>query len=426
MTKLTDKHVRFVDNGVFHAFARKLAPAFGKADYYSPWQSAFTSYRRTRLGEGFPELERVNYPLLDADKVDLWVFLDVFHSDLQIFLADHGARVFGARMGEELELHRWELKQWLKRHNLPVTGDLIVGTNALEAFLEDKKDVFIKGDDGLAREDMETWKWKGKHISTPKLKEIIYDLGPFAEDFRFVVEEEMKGCHEVGFDDMTVDGQFSNLAMQGVEAKGLGLFGVVRPYKELEKPIRTINEALSPALRKYTYRGFLATEILYGQERRPYLMDPCCRLGSPSNEVLQEIITNWPDRIWEGAEGRMVDAEASHKYGMVLMVYSEQSGKNWQPLHYPPEMDRWVKLRTPFARGKRRYSIPQPTPANIAGVVGLGNTPEECFEAVKEHAAQVNGQLIEIGTDAVKAVLENIEIGRKYGVEFCEDPMPKD
>src|SRR5689334_15330386 len=114
MMNLKNKTVCFVDNGLFVSFARHVAKEFGKAFYYVPYAGAFVQSRSLVVGDGFDEIERILNPLERIDEIDLWVFLDLYHSDLQMFLDSHGARVFGARKGEEMELRRWEFKKYLK------------------------------------------------------------------------------------------------------------------------------------------------------------------------------------------------------------------------------------------------------------------------------------------------------------------------
>jgi hypothetical protein len=419
------KRVRFVDNGLFGGFARRVAPFFGKADYFCPWQHVFPTYKRTKLWQGFPEFDVVRDPLDDADEIDLWVFLDVYHAPLQHHLVQLGARVWGARSGEELELHRWKFKQLLKRLGLPVgESELIRGTTALRNFLLDKKDWFVKADSGYERGDMETWKWKGKHISTGTLDEKEYDLGADKEDFNFVVEAEIARAVEIGYDGYTIDGLFPTPSMQGLEIKGLGLLGVVKPYDRLTPAVRVVNSALSNELALHEYRGFYAMEMRKTAATLPFPLDPCCRFGSPSNEVLQCVFKGWPKILWEGAEGVLVNPETVAKYGLVAMVYSESSGKNSQPLRYPREMDEWILLRNGFRRGNDNYSLPQGAPGNIAGVVGTGNTILEAVANCAHHARQLDGQMIEISLDAAGKALEQIAVGEKYGVKFTEDKLP--
>jgi hypothetical protein len=424
-TNYRTKRVRFVDNGLFGGFARRVAPFFGKADYFSPWQTRMPSLKRTKLWQGFPEFDTVRDPLIDADEIDLWVFLDVFHAPLQHHLLQLGARVWGARNGEELELERWQFKQLLRKVGLPVgESELITGTTRLRKFLADKKDWFVKGNSGYERGDMETWKWKDGHISGNTLDEREFDLGADKEDFEFVVEAELAKAVEIGYDGWTVDGLYPSPGMQGIEIKDLGLLGVVKPYDKLTPAVRLVNASLSPVFARHDYRGFMCMEMRKTIAPAPFVLDPCCRLGTPSNEVLQCVLKGWPDILWEGAEGRMVAPQQVAKYGMVAMVYSEEGARNWQPLGYPEGIDEWVILQNAYRRNGRNSTMPQGSSCNIAGVVGIGNSILEAVHACSAHARQVSGQGIEIHLEAIGKALEQIAAGEKYGVKFTEDKLP--
>jgi hypothetical protein len=420
---LKTKTACFVDNGLFTSFARKIAPEFGKLLYYTPWQESFPRSVRLEVGCGFSDIERIQYPLARVDEIDLWIFADLFQSDLQVFLAERGARVWGARYGEELELERWQMRQLLKKLGLPVAGgELVQGMPALRKYLTAHKDMFVKT--SFSRGDMETWRHRRIEVSEPRLAQLEYDLGPFAEDYEFIVESEIPDAVEIGYDGFSVDGGFPSPSIMAYEIKECGMIGTCKPYAGLAEPVRMVNAKLAPVLKGYNYRGFLSTEIRYTADRKAYLIDPCCRLGSPSNELLQELLGNWGEVLWNGAEGKLINPKQVAKYGVVAMVFGKQSGRNWQALHYPPAIDQWVKLINPVAVGGRRYSAPQGSPMNIASVVGVGNTIIEAVKACAEHAGQVEGDGIEIQLSSVDKALEVISAGEKRGIKFSDDALP--
>ena len=424
---LSTKRVRFVDNGVFHGFARRLAPAFGYADYYSPWQSAFPFSKQTRLGEGFPELPRTNYPQLDEDKVDLWVFLDSFHTDFQTRLRKEGRRVWGAGDGEEMEMERWAFKEFCQRHNIRTPkSELFTGLPALRAFLEERKNKYIKLAHGRNLGDMETILWKDKQLTTWRLDQLAYDLGAFKMDTQFMAQDKLEDVIELGEDWCVIDGQWADWGMYAFEVKGLGTVGVQKPYAELPAVLRDFNTKISKVMQADTYRGFFSMEGLYNAKREYYATDPCCRLGSPSNELLQEMFTGWPRTMWFGAAGRLVPPVPAKgaKYGIVTMVYSEQSGKNWEPLKYPAAIDQWVKLRNPYALHGQRFAVPQGAPQNVAGVVGVGPSLLAAAKALGEHVQLIEGSNLEIATDALSKMLEIIGQANAWGAPFSADPLP--
>jgi hypothetical protein len=422
---LKTKTVLLVDNGLFHNWALKLAQSFGRVLYYSPWQSGFPSQKQTRLGDGFAGVERCNYPQAVEDEIDLFVFVDLFQADWQARLRAQGRRVWGMGDSEDVELERWAFRQWCERNGLKLNpAKLVTGMDALRAYLQERKDVFVKMARGINRGDMETWKWKGEFISTPRLDQQVYDLGSFKDDTEFLVEDEQKDAIELGEDLFTVDGQWPEFIMQGMEIKGLGTVGIVKPYAQLPQCLRDFNSKLAKVFKADTARTFFCMEGLYNKARQYTPMDPCVRLGSPSNELLAEMFDGWAETLWWGAEGKMVSPKPVAKYGIVAMAYNENSGKNWQPLKYPPSMDRWVKLRNPYAIGGKRYAVPQGSPTNLAGIVGTGKTLLEAAAAMGEHAQAVDGNQVEIATDSISKMLDVVKKANDWGATWTTDPLP--
>lgn len=430
MDTLKDKVVCVVDNGLFTAFARKIAPAFGKVLYYMPWQGAFPKSRQMVVGQGFPEIERVPSTIRYRpaggeasgrhwtrlkDRVDLWVFLDVFHADLQWELANEGRRVWGARDAEELELYRWEARQVFRRLGMPVLpAELVVGMPALRAHLQKAKaPKFIK--QSFTRGDWETWQFKGYPQAERRLEQMEYDLGPIKEDYEFIVEDPLE-WPEFGYDGANVDGDFMYPAMLAPEVKGMGMVGkVVMSAAELPAGLRSVNEKLAPEFRRLGYRGNFSSEV-----RKDVLLDPCTRLGSPSNELLQELLGNWPEVLWEGAGGHLVPPKVLHRYGAVVMAYAEDSGQNYQELFYPPRIDSRVKLRNPLRIGSRNFAVPQGAPQNLAGIAGVGGTLLEAIVDACDKARQLDGDHVDLALASMWDALKILERGEKFGIRFTD------
>lgn len=417
-TTMKNKTVCVIDNGLFVSFARMLGREYKKVYYYTPWQSSFPRSQQLAVGEGFEEIERINFPLLKADEIDLWVFTDLYHLDLQVFLESHGARVWGGRRGEELELHRWEFKQYLKRIGLPVQPcEHIFGFGPLREYLKKTKNKFVKT--SFVRGDFETFRHERYELTEPRLDELEHVLGPLKTDYEFIVEDEIPDAVEVGYDGFTIDGKFPDHAMLAYEVKDCGIVGVALPASKLAKPVVDVNSALSKTFERYTYRGFLSTEIRYTKEKKPFLIDPCCRLGTPSNELLQELFDGWPQTLWDGAEGKMTSPKLKSKFGVMAVVHSEWAVNDWQSLHYPKELDRFVKLRFHSRIDGKDYVAPQPVGMpDLGGVVGTGSTLEAAIEQCKQRAAEVKGFQVQVSLESIDKALEVIKKGEKMGVSF--------
>lgn len=414
---LKKKTVCVVDNGLYVDFARKLASSFAKVYYYIPSQPVAPTTRDLVVAEGFEEVDRIFNPLEKADEIDLWVFLDIYSADLQVFLSEHGGRVWGGRKGEELELHRWEFKKTLKRLGLPVQRCWSVeGFEELTKLLKEERGLYVKSD---RRGDFETWRHDSWQTSQAKVDELRHSIGPFQESYSFVVEEEIPEAVEIGYDGVTVDGQWPTLAMQAYEIKDCGMVGVVKSYSALASSVKFINEKLSDLLKRYNYRGFFSTEIRYTKEKEPFFIDPCCRLGTPSNELLQELFNGWAETLWRGAVGTMVSPKQVAKFAACAVLESEWAAGEWQAVHFSKDLDRWVKLRMRTRVGGVDYVVPQHTRmSDIGYVVGVGATMKEAIEHCKENAKGVKGFGLKAKVEALDTAEEVVEKGKKVGIQF--------
>ena len=421
---LKTKTVMIIDNGLFISFARMLSKGFKKTYYACPWQSSFPRTQQILVGDGFDDIERVKFPLDKADEVDLWIFLDLYHSDLQCYLESQGARVWGARRGEELELHRWEFKQYLKRIGLPVQPmDHICGIDALKEFLKTVKNKYVKT--SFVRGDFETFRHDNYELSKPRINELEHCLGPAGLNYEFIVEDEIPNAVEVGYDGFTIDGQWPSHAMQAYEVKDCGMIGCALPYEKLAAPVKEVNTKLSLALKGYNYRGFLSTEIRYTKDKKPYFIDPCCRLGTPSNELLQVLFDNWQEVLWYGAEGKLIPPRVKSKYAVMAVICSEWAVNDWQALHYPAALDDFVKLRFHTRINVKDYVAPQPVGLpDLGGVVGSGNTLLEAIAECKERACKIKGYQVKCELGAIDKALEVIREGEKMGISFGDGKLP--
>ncbi len=421
MTDLSTKTCCVVDNGLFVSFARKIAPAFKKLYYAPTWKGPFAKSNQLVVGKGFDEMEMIKFPLKKADEIDLWVFLDVYHSDLQLYLADRGARVWGSRGGDEMELNRWEFKQYLKKIGLPVQHcEKIIGFDDLRKYLKGvKKKVFVKT--SFVRGDFETFACDSYELIEPRLDDLEHHLGAVKGDYEFVVEDSIDDAVEVGYDGFTVDGEFPSHAMQAVEVKDVGMIGVVKEYDKLAEPVKHVNAKLVPAFKGYSYRGFFCSEIRYTKSKESFLIDPCCRLGTPSNELLQELFDGWPQTLWEGAEGRLVSPKPKSKFGVLAVIHSEFAVENWHSVSYPKELDQFVKLRFHTRIGDKDFVAPQVVGLPDLGVVvGIGNTLLDAIAQCKSRAEQIKGFQTVVSLESIDKALDTIKEMEKFGIKFAE------
>lgn len=446
-----DKVALVVDNGLFVHIAVKLAEEFGEVCYWTPSVNAFPKSNLILPGDGIDEIKRVTDFWPAARDADLIVFADVMFADMQEECVRQGKRVFGSRWGENLELKRWQTKQFLKSINMPVAEThLIVGIEKLRRFIQDKPDFWVKT--SRFRGDFETFHAKTYDRVKPRLDELEYSLGMKGEIYQFVCERAIPAIVEVGYDGFTVDGKFPETAWFGVEVKDTGYIGTCKPYAEIPEQVKWVNEMISDRLKRDQYRGFFSTEIrcmdkdeevpeptqwedspmLYNRgevvpetDTYAFLTDPCCRCASPPSEAYIEWAHNWPEIMWYGAEGKVVDIDPVAKYAVEIMLHSSWADKSWQPVMFPKEIRQWVKLRNLCCINGVYSAVPQAVGLpEIGAVVGLADTLPDAIKLAVERANEVDGYYVEAKSEAIPKAIGEIESAQDAGVKFTDDPIP--
>lgn len=121
---LKSKCVYIFDNGLFCSFVERLARDFGKVLYAPPCFGQAPSMNRGKIGTGLPGIEVVEFGER-MDEADIFCFPDVGYGHFQQDLVDQGKKVWGARLGEELELYRVDTKKHLKSLGIVVSKNPI-------------------------------------------------------------------------------------------------------------------------------------------------------------------------------------------------------------------------------------------------------------------------------------------------------------
>jgi hypothetical protein len=448
-----------VDNGLFPHVAFSLAEKLGRVLYWTPAVNAFPSSNCALPGDGFAEIQRIRSVDQWEDKADIFVFPDVMYGWQQDRLRRAGKLVFGAGRGEVLELDRWATKKILRRLGMPVAeSHLIQGLDALRNFLEnnDGQKWWIKT--SYYRGDFETFDVESYLLAKERLDELAARLGRKAEIYPFIVERDIPAIIEVGYDGACINGQFAPTALFGVERKDTGYIGIVKPYAELPEPVQWVNAQIAGWMAERHYCGFFSSELrlqelaavledwpevsesqdvictpradleaVPGTSMLAFLTDPCCRAASPPSELYIEWVSNWPEFIVAAARGELIDIEPVNPWGVEIMLHSAWADKNWQSVHFPEELRRYVKLRNVCKIKGMTYSVPQGFGLpEIGAVVATGETLLEACELAKERAGQVQGYFIEPKIAAIPEAIAEIERAQAAGIDFTGEKMPDD
>lgn len=408
-----------IDAGLFVELAVTLSQFYGKVYYTIPSYSGFMRLNGPSIGKGLPGIEVV----LDIfgphfEEIDLFIFPDCYYGDIQMHLVSLGKRVWGARMGEIMELDRIWMKETMKKLGLPVGPYQVVkGMDALREHLKKKKDQYVKI--SRYRGSFETFNAPDYKFIEPKLDEVEQALGPLKHSVELISEDELPDKFEIGSDMYCIDGQFPTATLAGPEIKDEGFVGIFKKRSEMPEVLTRFDKIMSPMLKEFQYRGFYSTEVRVGKDKVPYMIDHCSRAASPPNELYQAFYRNLGDIIWQGAGGVCIDPVPVAKFGAEALIHSSWADSHWLPLDIPEEIRPYVKLRNAMFDRGRYYIVPLGVGLpEIGAVIGFGDTMEQAIDMVKEISEQVKGYYVEIKVEAFDRAAEAIEKGEEYGINL--------
>lgn len=408
-----------VDNGLFVEWAVHLAKFVGKVNYYSPWEGPFPKRNQLRIGEGLPGVTRINDYHSVIDETDRWIFPDICYGGFQEHLDSLGKKVWGSRTGDNLENDREISKKIFKKMGLEVGNyEVIVGVDSLRRYLKDNDKQWIKT--SLTRGDFESFFAKNYKLIEPKIDQIEHILGIGKKTQRFICEDDIPDAVEVGYDGYSVNGEFPNSSLIGIEVKCASYIGHFRKEREIPKQITNINYKIAGLLEDVNYRNFIAVEARITRDGVAHIIDPCMRLGSPPNEVILQEYTNLPDIIAYGTEGICVDPIPKGKWAVELCLKSSWAEKECQAIHFPEEIREHVKLKCLTKEKDNYYIVPLPVVGlgTIGAVVDTGDDLAETIERVKGYAEQVEGFYLEKDMSALDAAQEEIDKLKDFGIEL--------
>lgn len=430
MSQFSNKTICVVDSGQFVELARRLSRDFGRVLYHSPWQMSSPRLNFTCVGDGMEEIQRVNYLFEVIDKVDLFIFPSLFFWDVQLHLEKLGKRVWGSRKGESIELRRDTFKETIREAGLRIVPhEQIVGLQALEQYLEEHDDVWIKVDANL-RGDTETWNSKNKLLSRWKLARLKTQWGPRADSIPFVVEKAITKATEAGYDGYNVDGHFPDHGLETLEIKDCGTVAHYKPSQSMSAAVRKVNEALAPFFSRNRYRNYWGTEIRVVSPEEFYFTDATCRQACPPGELYQEMFENLAEIFWYGAEGILVQPNCRWNYGIQCMVYSPASKDDWESFEVEKDAENLVKVAYASGAGDGKRHVPPdavllPEPDVIIGsVIGMGNSVIEAVKAVARNAKKFKTYHAEVKLSAIPDAFNALEEGKRRGVRWTMDPLP--
>jgi hypothetical protein len=417
MTNLSNKSILVVDNGLFCEMARTLAQSFGKVYYCYPSPAAFPTLNAAMIGYGFEGVTLAKDPFDVIDTVDMVCYPDIGFGSQQDYLRERGMPVWGAGKAEELELDRVKTYELMEKYGYPVQEYAVVtGMDALRDYLKTHKKVFVKV--SRYRGSFETFYSPSYAMIEPRLDDIETNLGSFKYILDFIIEDEIPNCAEVGIDSWCINGQFPDKVLNGIEEKGEAYAGMIQSWDSLPEPMTRFENMLCREGVLKNYMGFWSAEKRMDKHLVPWMIDVCARAPSPPNEAYQENTKNFPEIIWAGAHGEMVQPIYEKKFVAQIVMDSSWSEKHEQPISFPASNRRWVKLRNAVKINGQHRCIPQVIDSSIGSVIGLGDSLAEAMAMAREVGSSVSGYQISVKTEPLDKIKQKVDLAASFGISL--------
>lgn len=416
-----------VDYGTFIPLADKLSESFAKVYYYSPFEREFRNVNDCVKGDGLERpghrIERLD-EFMDPqifDEIDLFVFPDIGWGGLQKFLKRSGKAVWGSMGADELEQYRTRFIKAVQEMGLPmVPSRKIIGLTALREHLKTVKDKWVKIN--RYRDNMETWHHLDYEHSKRDLDHYAVEFGGVQEHVVFVVQDDIPGALEIGYDGWCVDGQFPAMSYQGYEKKNELYLGAATRYADLPKEVRRVNEAMAPLLKQYGYRNFIATEIRV-KDGTPYFIDPTLRMPGQTGEQLLETCANLADVIWHGANGELIAPKFIYDFAAEATLHYTGVEDEWKTLRIPKDIERWVKL-VHYCMVDGVYQFPVARNDEVGVVLGSGKTIQAAIDACRSNFEKFKQEPVKAQLEKFADLLAEIQKAQREGVKFTSQRVP--
>jgi hypothetical protein len=411
-----------ISGGLFQPLAHCLATKAKRVLIWSPECREVPSVIQDCMGRGFPDIKRVREFWPRKHEIDCFCFPDCSLPGLQMELQSQGFPVWGSRYGVDLELDREKFMDTLKEIGLNVPPfKVCVGMDELRPYLKDNTDKYVKL--SRFRGDMETHHWTDWESDEGWLEWLAFSLGPMKDHLRFLVFDKIDTDLEIGGDTYNVRGKWPRLMLNGLEYKDATYFSAVTTREEMPEQIQEILTVIGPVLERYGYINQISFEDrVKGDDH--WWIDATQRGGKPSSGTQELIWKNFPEIIWAGANGELLEPEPAAKFSLECMVTAEAGDQPWIRQKFDPALFPWLRLSDcALSRGVHCFPQEEAHSGELGWLVALGDTPNEVLDRAKELA-----DLLPDGCDAklenLVGLIKEVETAKKEDIPFTDEPIP--
>jgi hypothetical protein len=193
-------------------------------------------------------------------------------------------------------------------------------------------------------------------------------------------------------------------------------------YMDLPKQLRVVTDSFSQVFRDYGYRGWHSNEVIISGDMKGYLIDLTQRNASPPTDLALEMITNYPEVVWQVARGFVPVIKYVYPWGVQLVIKSDTARSEASPLIIPDEFKRFVKIKnlTIDDDGTYFYTPMGVEMTEIGSVIGMGNSMKEALAMAKTVANSIKGFDIKVNADCIDDAMKQIDRLEVNGISYLK------
>src|SRR5208282_1064192 len=143
---------------------------------------------------------------------------------------------------------------------------------------------------------------------------------------------------------------------------------------------------------------------------------------SPPSQSMVEMIGNFGEVVWQGANGIVVEPEPEYQFGAQAIFKVDRD--EWAVFDIPKELDQWVKISF-SCQVDGKISVPPDHygVGEIGWVVGCGDTIEDSVDALREHIEEMP-ECCHVQFNSIADLLKKITEAEDAGMEFTDQEIP--
>ena len=246
------------------------------------------------------------------------------------------------------------------------------------------------------------------------INKLYFELGPFSEDYDFIVEKKIKGKTEVGFEGFFNGNEFLRPILWGRE-RGKPYCGV---WAETLPPfMEDFIKKFTPELRRRNYKGLIAVEFIVINKDLAYPIDVTGRFCTPLGVILTESVDNYTDVLLACAKGEDIAIENTTKYVMGVQIDCPHSDDNWLLLDIK-EADRNRVKMYGCCYADDHYQIVPGTEGKIY-LISLGENIDKMITEIEGLSKKIDGfEIDDSHINDLYKIRDEVKKYSSYGIEF--------